>query len=88
MQLNPLAEEVKVTILMKGFRSGFAKTEAFRGHPSTSEEAVDVAVNAEFNGKADRYGRQCSLKSSTVKKNEPMDLSYAEDEAELHAAEQ
>ena len=27
-------------------------------------------------------------KSSTVKKNEPMDLSYAEDEAELHAAEQ
>ena len=59
MQLNPLAEEVKVTILMKGFRSGVAKTEAFRGHPSTFEEAVDVAVNADFNGKADRYGTQC-----------------------------
>ena len=61
-----------------------ARTEAFRAHPSTFEEAVDVALNAEFNVKAARYGTQYQNASTA----EPMDLSYAEDEAELHAAEQ
>ena len=84
MQLSPLAEEVKVTIFMEGLRTGVARTEVFRVHPSTFEEAVDVALNAEFNFKAARYGTQYQNASTA----EPMDLSYAEDEAELHAAEQ
>ena len=41
-------------------------------------------MNAEFNFKAARYGTQYHNASTA----EPMDLSYAEDEAELHAAEQ
>ena len=84
MQMSPLAEEVKVTIFMEGLRTGVARTEVFRVHPSTFEEAVDVALNAEFNFKAARYGTQYH----NARTAEPMDLSYAEDEAELHAAEQ
>ena len=88
MQLDPLPEAVRVTIFMEGLRTGVARTEVFRVHPSTFEEAVDVALNAEFNFKAARYGTQCQNLSS-FDKAEPMDLSHAEgDEAELQAAEQ
>ena len=52
MQLEPLAEAVQVTIFMEGLRAGVARTEVFRVHPQTFEEAVDVALNAEFNFKA------------------------------------
>ena len=48
MQLDPLPEEVRVTIFMEGLRTGVARTEVFRVHPSTFEEAVDIALNAEF----------------------------------------
>ena len=88
MQLDPLPEAVRVTIFMEGLRTGVARTEVFRVHPSTFEEAVDVALNAEFNFKASRYGTQCQ-NSSSFDKAEPMDLSHAEgEEAELQAAEQ
>ena len=88
MQLDPLPEAVRVTIFMEGLRTGVARTEVFRVHPSTFEEAVDVALNAEFNFKAARYGTQCQ-NSSSFDKAEPMDLSHAEgEEAELQAAEQ
>uniref|UniRef100_A0AAV1TYQ4 Uncharacterized protein n=1 Tax=Peronospora matthiolae TaxID=2874970 RepID=A0AAV1TYQ4_9STRA len=48
MQLDPLPEQVRVTFFMEGVRTGFARTEAFRIHPSTLEEDVDIALNAEF----------------------------------------
>ena len=76
MQLNPLAEEVKVTIVMEGIHTGIARTKVFRVHPSTLEEAVDVALNAELNVKTARYGTHYQNASTA----EPMDLSYAEDE--------
>ena len=84
VQQNPLAEEVKVTIFMEGIRTEVARTEVIRVHPSTYEEAVDVALSAELHFKASRYDTQCQNSS----KSEPMDLSYAKDEAELHAFEQ
>ena len=46
-------------------------------------EVVDVALNAKFNFKADRYGTQCPNSS----KAKPIKISYAEDEARLNAAE-
>ena len=63
MQLSPLTEEVKVTISMEGLRTGVASTEVFRVHPSTFEEVVDVASNAEFNFKASRYGTQYIMRA-------------------------
>ena len=73
---------------MEGLRTGVARTEVFRVHPSTFEEAVDIALNAEFNLKPARYGTHGHVSSSTDR-SEPMDLSYAEcEEAELQAAEQ
>ena len=56
MQLEPLPEAVLVTIFMEGLCAGVARTEVFRVHPFTFEAAVDVALNAEFNFKAARYG--------------------------------
>ena len=67
MQLN------EVTIFMERLRTGVARTEVFRVHPSTFEEAVDVTLNAELNFKAARYGTHYQNASSA----EPMDLSYA-----------
>ena len=56
IQLDPLPEEVRVTLFMEGIRTGVARTEVFRVHPSTVEEAVDTALNAEFNFKVARHG--------------------------------
>ena len=88
MQLDPLPEEVRVTIFMEGLRTGVARTEVFRVHPSTFEEAVDIALNAEFNFKAARYGTHGHAQSS-FGGPEPMDLSHVDDDdAELQAVEQ
>ena len=46
MQLDPLPEEVCVTIFMEGLRTGVARTEVFRVYLSTFEEAVNKALNA------------------------------------------
>ena len=56
MQLNPLAEEVKVTTFLKGLRTKGRQDGKFRVHPSTFEEAANVALNAKFNYNAARYG--------------------------------
>ena len=95
MQLDPLPEAVLVTIFMEGLRTGVARTEVFRVHPATFEAAVDIALNAEFNFKAARYGTQGFYPNSRsnfdmVDRPEPMDLSGAErqEEAELHAVTQ
>ena len=88
MQLDPLPEKVRVTIFMEGLRTGVARTEVFRVHPSTFEKAVDIALNTEFNFKADRYNTHGHTQY-LFDKAEPMDLSHADDDkAELQAMEQ
>ena len=84
MQLDPLPEEVRVTIFMEGLRNGVTRTEVFRVHPPPIfEAAVDIALNAEFNFKAARYGTHGHAQSS-FDRAESMDLSHADDgEAEL-----
>uniref|UniRef100_A0AAV1UJA2 Retrotransposon gag domain-containing protein n=1 Tax=Peronospora matthiolae TaxID=2874970 RepID=A0AAV1UJA2_9STRA len=52
MQSDPLPEAVHVTICMEGLRTGIARTEVFRVHPSTFEMAVRIALNAEHNFKS------------------------------------
>ncbi|POM63237.1 polyprotein, partial [Phytophthora palmivora] len=87
MFADPLPEVVTTTVFMDGLRTGVAHTEVFRSHPSSFEEAVAVALNAEHNFRSARMGwsvPQASPPEGPV----PMDLSYAEDEAaELRAAE-
>ena len=83
MQMSILAEDVKVTIIMEGIRTRVTRSKIVLVHPSTFEEAVDAALNAEFNFKAALNGTQYQNASAA----EPMDLSYVEDESELHAAE-
>ena len=56
MHLDPLPEMVLVTIFMEGLRTGVARTEVFRVHPTSSEAALDIALNAELNVKAARFG--------------------------------
>ncbi|GMF56435.1 unnamed protein product [Phytophthora fragariaefolia] len=88
MAVDPLPGAVTVTVFMEGLRTGVARTEVFRTHPTSFEEDVNVALNAEFNFKSSRLGWNAS-QANLSSVPEPMDLSYAEDEeAELLAAEQ
>uniref|UniRef100_M4BTU0 Retrotransposon gag domain-containing protein n=1 Tax=Hyaloperonospora arabidopsidis (strain Emoy2) TaxID=559515 RepID=M4BTU0_HYAAE len=94
MQLDPIPEMVLVTIFMEGLRTGVAQTEVLRVHPTSFEEAVDIALNAEFNFKADRFGTHGynpnSVNSfSSLNRPEHMYLSLAktDEEAELQAVE-
>ena len=43
MQFDPIPETVDVTVFMEGLRTGVARTEVLRVHPSTFEEAVSIA---------------------------------------------
>ncbi|GMF56514.1 unnamed protein product [Phytophthora fragariaefolia] len=52
MAVDPLSEAVTVSVFMEGLRTGVARTEIFRSHPTSLEEAVNVALNAEFNFKS------------------------------------
>ena len=99
MQSDALPQAVHVTIFMEGLRTGVSRTEVFRVHPSTFEEAVRISLNAEQNFKSSRLGwngynpssaRANSTSTPAVNRLEPMDLSYTEDEGEveLQAAEQ
>ncbi|KAG3110590.1 hypothetical protein PI125_g9911 [Phytophthora idaei] len=73
---------------MEGLRTSAARTEVFRVHPPSFEEAVSVALNAEHNFRLARLGRYAGSAGSSSGP-EPMDLSSAEgEEAELLAAEQ
>uniref|UniRef100_A0AAV1UL20 Ty3 transposon capsid-like protein domain-containing protein n=1 Tax=Peronospora matthiolae TaxID=2874970 RepID=A0AAV1UL20_9STRA len=56
MQSDALPEAVHVTIFTEGLSSGIVRTEVFRVHPSTLEEAVRIALNAEHNLKSARLG--------------------------------
>ncbi|GMF44473.1 unnamed protein product [Phytophthora fragariaefolia] len=88
MAVDPLPGAVTVTVFMECLRTGVARTEVFRTHPTSFEEAVNVALNAEFNFKSSRLGWNASY-ANPSSSPEPTDLSYAEDEeAELLAAEQ
>ena len=92
MKSDPLPETVHMTIFTEGLRTGIARTEVFRVHPSTFEEAVRIALNAEHNFNSARLGwnwynprsaRANSTSAPAVNRPELMDLSYAEDEGEV-----
>ncbi|KAG3028877.1 hypothetical protein PC128_g6601 [Phytophthora cactorum] len=73
---------------MEGVRTRAARAEVFRMHPSSIEEAVNVALNAKHSFRSARTGWHAGSASSSSGP-EPMCLSYAEDEeAERLAAEQ
>ncbi|KAG4040567.1 hypothetical protein PC123_g23899 [Phytophthora cactorum] len=73
---------------MEGLCTSADRTEVFRVHPSSFEEAVSVALNAEHNFRSARPGWYAGSAGSSSGPG-PMDLSYAEDEeAELLPAEQ
>ncbi|KAG3144703.1 hypothetical protein PC128_g24341 [Phytophthora cactorum] len=85
---DPLPEAVTLTVFIEGLRTSAARTEIFRVHPSSFEEAVSVALNAEHNFRSARPGWYAESAGSSSGP-EPIDLSYAEgEEAELLAAEQ
>ena len=95
MLRDALPEVVSVTIFMEGIRTGVARTEAFRVRPTSFEAAVDIALNAEFNFNAARFGihgynPNSANRFSSLNRLEPMDLSLAEmdEEAGLRAVEQ
>ena len=74
---------------------GVARTEVLRVHPTSFEADVDIALNAEFNFKAARFGTHGYNPNSansfcSFNRPEPMDLSLAETdkEAELRDIEQ
>ena len=52
MQSDPLPETVYVTVFMEGLRTGVARVEVFRVHPSNFEETVSIDQNAESNFKS------------------------------------
>ncbi|KAG3153257.1 hypothetical protein PC128_g22613 [Phytophthora cactorum] len=86
--VDPLPEAVTLTVSMEGLRTSVARTEVFRVHPSSFEEAVSVALNAEHNFRSARPGWYAGSAGSSSGP-EPMNLSYADgEEAELLAAEQ
>ena len=82
MKLDPLPETVRATISLKGFVLELTGRTFFRANLLTFEEAADIALNAEFNFKADRYNIQWDT-SSSVDKAKRMDLSQAGEKAEL-----
>ncbi|GMF40222.1 unnamed protein product [Phytophthora fragariaefolia] len=61
MAVDPLPGAVTVTVIMEGLRTGMARPEVFRTHPASFEEAVNVALNAEFNFKSSRLGWNASF---------------------------
>ncbi|KAG3196273.1 hypothetical protein PC128_g7807 [Phytophthora cactorum] len=85
---DPLPEAVTLTVFMEGLRTSAAQTVVFRVHPTSFEEAVNVALNVEHNFRLARPGWSAGSASS-ASGPEPMDLSYAEDEeTELLAVNQ
>ncbi|KAG6613595.1 Gag protein [Phytophthora cinnamomi] len=88
MFAEPLSESVTITVFMDGLRTGVARTEVFRSRPTSFEEVVAGALNAENNFKLARMGWSASQTIISVGP-EPMDLSYAEaEETELRTTEQ
>ena len=85
MQLDIIPVKVRITIIMEGLRTEVGSTEVFRVHTSTSEEVVDIALNAKFNSESYLYGTYGHDKNS-FERSEPKDLSHVDgEEAELIA---
>ena len=55
MQIDPIQKMVLVTIFMEGLRSGVARTELFRVHPTSFEADVYIALITEFNFNAAHF---------------------------------
>uniref|UniRef100_H3GDT4 CCHC-type domain-containing protein n=1 Tax=Phytophthora ramorum TaxID=164328 RepID=H3GDT4_PHYRM len=74
---NPLLEDVKTTVFMDGLKVGPARTQLFRVHASTMEEAIKIALQEEYSHKQAGTPVVAQL---VVANNEPepMDLSSAE----------
>ncbi|KAL4144483.1 hypothetical protein PRNP1_013614 [Phytophthora ramorum] len=75
MAADPLPEAVTVTIFMEGLRTGVARTEVFRVHPTSFEEAVSVALNAEFNFKSAEPGGERRRRTHPEPPAPPVDQS-------------
>ena len=52
---------------MKDFFTGVARTEVYLSHSSTSEKAVNVALNAKFNYKVACYGAQENIWTQMIR---------------------
>ncbi|OWY95013.1 Gag Polyprotein, partial [Phytophthora megakarya] len=88
MFADPLPEAVTTTVFMDGLRTSVARTEVFRSRPGSFEEAVAVALNAEYNFKS-AHASWIAPSASTPEGPEPMDLSSTEEQvAALHAEEE
>ncbi|OWY94076.1 LOW QUALITY PROTEIN: hypothetical protein PHMEG_00036302, partial [Phytophthora megakarya] len=95
MFADPLLEAVTTTVFMDGLRTGVALTEVFHSRPASFEEAVMVALNAEYNFKS-AHASWSAPSASTPEGPELMELSSAEEQvavlrarvAELRASEQ
>ena len=94
MHQDPVQEAMVVNIFMGALNEGVVRTELFRSHPSTFEEAVAIALRAEFDFKSARVSTpvyRSNYWNAPVAPNrpEPMDLSLVEaGEATLQAADQ
>ncbi|POM64541.1 Gag protein [Phytophthora palmivora] len=45
---NPLPEHIKVTVFMDGLKVGPSRTQLFRVHANTMEEAIQIALQEEY----------------------------------------
>ncbi|OWZ03194.1 Gag Polyprotein [Phytophthora megakarya] len=86
MFADPLPEAVATTVFMGGLRTGVARTEVFSSRPASFEEAVTVALNAEYTFKA-AHESWSAPSTSTPEGPEPMDLSSAEEQVAALRAE-
>ncbi|KAG3068612.1 hypothetical protein PI124_g22466 [Phytophthora idaei] len=77
--VDPLPEAVTLTVFMERLHTIAARTEVFRMHPTSFEEAVSLTLNAEHNFRSVGPGWHAGSAGSSGGP-EPMDLSYAEDE--------
>uniref|UniRef100_H3H1J0 CCHC-type domain-containing protein n=1 Tax=Phytophthora ramorum TaxID=164328 RepID=H3H1J0_PHYRM len=74
---NPLPEDVKTTVFMDGLKVGPARTQLFRVHASTMEEAIKIALQEEYSHK--QAGTPVVVQLVVANNEpEPMDLSSAE----------
>ncbi|POM66744.1 Gag protein [Phytophthora palmivora] len=50
---NPLPEHIKVTVFMDGLKVGPSRTQLFRVHANTMEEAIQIALREEYSHRQD-----------------------------------
>ncbi|POM60089.1 Gag protein, partial [Phytophthora palmivora] len=51
---NPLPEHIKVTVFMDGLKVGPSRTQLFRMHANTMEDAIQIALQEEYSHKQAR----------------------------------